>query len=63
VVPFARPGDLYDEFDERDSFVTIGECAKILGVSEDRVVQLGQQGTLRTRDGLVQPALIPGYTT
>ncbi len=50
------------EFDDRDSFMTVKECAQILGISIDRVIELVERGTLRTSAGLVQPALIPGYT-
>jgi hypothetical protein len=62
-MPFARPVDPHLEDDLRDSFVTVGECAEILNLSEERVRQLAEQGTLRSSGQLVQPALIPAYTT
>jgi len=50
------------DFDDLDSFRTVAECAAVLNMSEDEVVELARRGTLRSRGGLVQPALIPGYT-
>lgn len=65
-MPWARPVDPYVnpyvEHDPRESFVTVRQCAEVLNISEERVVQLARQGTLRSRGKLVQPALIPGYT-
>jgi hypothetical protein len=61
-MPFARPVNPYIDYDPRESFVTVRECAELLNISEDDVRELAKRGTLRSRDGLVQPALIPGYT-
>jgi hypothetical protein len=62
-MPFTQPVNPYVEYDPRESFVTIRECAKVLNLSEDRVIELANRGTLRSRGPLVQPAVIPGYTT
>jgi len=61
-MPFAKPANPYVECDPRESFVTIRECAEILNMTEERVIELAKRGTLRSRGRLVQPALIPGYT-
>jgi hypothetical protein len=61
-MPFARPVNPYVEFDPRESFVTVRECAEVLNISEERACELARSGTLRSRGNLVQPALIPGYT-
>ena len=65
-MPFARPTDpyvnSYTDIDPRESFVSIRECAELLNMSQERVIQLAKQGTLRSRGRLVQPALISGYT-
>ena len=50
------------DFDDRDSYVTVRECARMLNISEERVFELAERGTLRACAGLVQPALIPGVT-
>jgi hypothetical protein len=57
---FANPVGPYA--DCSDTYVTIQERSRILNCSEDRVRELARQGTLRSRWGLVQPALIPGVT-
>jgi hypothetical protein len=61
-MPWARAVNPYVDTDPRESFVTIRECAEILGITEERVIELAMRGTLRSRGGLVQPALIPGHT-
>jgi hypothetical protein len=61
-MPFAAPVNPYAELDDRDSFMTVRQCAAHLGMTEERVCELARQGTLRSRGRLVQPALIPGYT-
>jgi hypothetical protein len=61
-MPFAVPVNPYAEYDPRESYVTVRECAEILNMSREQVIELANQGTLRTRWGLVQPAAIPGFT-
>jgi hypothetical protein len=62
-MPFTQPVNPYAEFDPRESYVTVRECAKVLNMTEEQVRELAKRGTLRSRGMLVQPALIPGYTT
>jgi excisionase family DNA binding protein len=54
---------VYDE----DSWLTVDECAARLGITVERVRELVAARVLRARrDGmltLVEPALVPGYTT
>jgi DNA-binding Lrp family transcriptional regulator len=61
-MPFAQPVNPYVEYDPKESFVTVRECAEVLNMSEERVRELAKRGMLRSRGMLVQPALIPGYT-
>jgi hypothetical protein len=60
VDPYRDLVNPYVEVDPRESFVTVRECARILGCSEERVIQLANHGTLRSRGMPVQPALIKG---
>jgi hypothetical protein len=62
-MPWADPVDPYVEHETWESFVTVRHCAEVLNMTEDQVIELAKRGTLRTRGRLVQPALIPGYTT
>ena len=62
-MPFAEPVNPYADLDPRESYVTIRECAELLNISDEDVIELAKRGTLRSRGMLVQPALIPGYTT
>lgn len=62
-MPFAQPVNPYVDVDPRESYVTVRECAEILNMTEDRVIELAKRGTLRSIGRLVQPAFIPGYTT
>jgi hypothetical protein len=61
-MPWARAVNPYVDIDPRESFVTVTECAEMLNIPEEWVIELAKRGTLRSRRGLVQPALIPGYT-
>lgn len=61
-MPFAKAINPYVEYDPRESFVTVRQCAEVLNMTEDQVIELAKRGTLRSRGMLVQPALIPGYT-
>lgn len=61
-MPWADPVDPYVEHEPWESFVTVLQCAEILNMTEDQVIELAKRGTLRSRGRLVQPALIPGYT-
>jgi hypothetical protein len=60
---FDRDADSYAD----ESFMSVQECARVMGVSEERVRQLAKVRVLRTRyawgDVLVQPAAVMGYTT
>jgi hypothetical protein len=62
-VSSTQPVDPYVEHEPWESFVTVRECADVLNMTEDQVVELAKRGTLRSRGRLVLPALIPGYTT
>jgi hypothetical protein len=59
-MPFPESVDPYVDI---ESYVTVRECAELLNISQDKVIELAKQGTLRSRGSLVQPALIQGYTT
>ena len=61
-MPFVQPVNPYTDCDPRESYVTVRECAEVLNISQGKVIELANRGTLRSRGGLVQPALIPGYT-
>jgi hypothetical protein len=52
-MPRAQPVNPYVDTDPRESYVTVRECAEILNMSQDKVIELAKRGTLRTRDGLV----------
>jgi hypothetical protein len=61
-MPWAQAVNPYVDTDPRESYVTVREYADLLNMTQDRVIELAKRGTLRSRCGLVQPALIPGYT-
>ena len=49
-----------------DDYVTVDDCARRLGLSRERVLELAKKGVLKSVwDGVlwVQPALIRGVTT
>ena len=52
----------WTDIDPRESYVSAKECAEQLDISEDRVIELAERGTLRSCGRLVQPALVVGIT-
>jgi|SRR5271163_673108 len=52
-MPFAQPVNPYVEYDPRESFVSVRECAEVLNIGEERVRELARRGTLRSRGKLV----------
>ena len=59
-MPWAQPVNPYVDVDPRESFVTIRQCAEMLNLSEDDVIELARRGTLRSRGRLVQAGIDPG---
>jgi hypothetical protein len=59
---------IFNDMTEDETFVPASEAAQRLGISEARLMELVNDGTLRSRRHggwllEVQPALIPGVTT
>lgn len=57
--PRDRDAVMGDQFDDH-GFVDEEEAARRMGVSTARVRELVKRGVLRSRDGLVQTAIVSG---
>ena len=42
-MPFAVPVNPYAEYDPRESFVTVRECAEVLNITEEQVRELANR--------------------
>ena len=58
----AANGQMFGWRGQSNARWAVRECADLLNMTQDRVIELAKRGTLRSRGGLVQPALTPGYT-
>ena len=60
---------MFDENEYKDTYVTIPQCAALLGISEERVRRLAELDVLKWtyfpwdhRQLVVQPAIVPSFT-
>jgi hypothetical protein len=56
---WVRPVNPYVfDIDPRQPYVTVTQAAEAMCITADRVIELVNRGRLRTRNGLVKPAVI-----
>jgi len=61
-MPFAQPVNPYVEYDPRESFVSVRECAEVLNIGRNGCVNSPAAGRSGRGESWCSPALIPGYT-